>query len=389
MKERKLVQCRLSRRGFIKSTVAVTSATVFAPSLLSGCQVASNSLASLPNADLMDEALGMMSKLAPLGNHCPMAAEALIVLEHPEKVIPFIESYKRRFRSGSPDAIQSITATNWKEALGRGERNTDWTTFFSSELKENEWTQVVNKWTDVLAAGLSAAAGHGLLRTCHAVRSLSIKQTELRRRELAEGLGYWAAYYQPLPESHNQIATKLNPQQAIERVPMLPGEKRGRGSLMNQLKRLEGFQPFADTINLINTTGKVEQLLSQITETFAVAYLKNVTDSNNLSLLHAVTATAGLRSLLPFVSPATTHKLLTYGWQTAAALYSIAGIGSTNKLPEKLEIKKADLIERAVATKEEHAIKFTEACLREYTLNPTQVYLQAANDSLSRLPSFA
>jgi hypothetical protein len=158
---------------------------------------------------------------------------------------------------------------------------------------------------------------------------------------------------------------------------------------MSQLKRLEGFLPFADSISLINTAGKVEQLLSEITETFAVAYLKNVTDSNNLGLIHAVTATASLRSLLPYVSPATTHKLLTYGWQTAAALYSIAGIGSTNKLPEQLEITKADLIERAVAKKEEHAIKFTEACLREYALNPTPVYLQAANDSLGRLPSFA
>jgi hypothetical protein len=221
------------------------------------------------------------------------------------------------------------------------------------------------------------------------VRSLSIKRTDLRLHELAEGLGYWAAYYQPLPESRNSGSAKLKPQQAIEHVPLLPGEKRSRGSLMSQLKRLEDFQPFAVTVNLISTEGKIEQLLSEITETFAVAYLKNVTNSNNLGLLHAVTATASLRSLLPYISGTTTQKLLIYGWQTAAALYSIAGIGSTNKLAETSEIKKSDLIERAVATNEEHAIKFTEACLREYALNPNQVYLQAANDSLNRLPSFA
>lgn len=388
MKKQDLIQRRLSRRGFIK-TLAATSATVFAPSLLSACQVERKSLANLLSADVMDEALAMMSKLAPLGNHCPMAAEALITLGRAEKVVPFVESYKRRFAADSPKAIQPITQANWKEALGRGERNADWINFFSVELKEHEWTQVLNKWTDVLATGLSAAAGHGLLRTSHAVRSLSIKRTELRLRELAEGLGYWAAYHQPLPESRNPGTVKLKPQQAIARVPLLPGEKRSRGSLMSQLKSLEDFQPFADTINLISTDGKVDQLLSEITETFTVAYLKNVSDRNNLSLLHAVTATAGLRSLLPYLSGTTTQKVLVYGWQTAAALYSIAGIASPHKLSEPSEIKQADLIERAVATKEEHAIKFTEACLREYALNPTQVYLQAANDSLSRLPSFA
>src|SRR6185295_1095038 len=369
MKKGELVQQSLSRRGFIKTTAAATGVIVFAPSLLSGCQVASNSLASLPKADVMDEALEMMSKLAPLGNHCPMAAEALLVLGHPEMVIPFVESYRLRFRTGSPGAIQPITRTNWQEALGHGERNADWIDFFTIELKENDWTQVVSKWTDVLAPGLAAAAGHGLLRTAHAVRSLSIKRTELRVRELAEGLGYWAAYYQPLyqpsPETRNSASAKLKPQQAIDHVPLLPGEKRSRGSLMSQLKGLEGFQPFADSINLINTAGKTEELLSEITETFATAYLKNVSDRNNLSLLHAVTATAGLRSLLPYLSPATTQKVVTYGWQTAAALYSIAGVDSPNKIAEGREIKKADLVERAIATKEEHNIKFTEACLRE------------------------
>ena len=38
------------------------------------------------------------------------------------------------------------------------------------------------------APGLSAAAAHGLLRTGHAVRSLAVKETDLRLRELAQGL---------------------------------------------------------------------------------------------------------------------------------------------------------------------------------------------------------
>lgn len=50
-----------------------------------------------------------------------------------------------------------------------------------------------------------------------------------------------------------------------------------------------------------------------------------------------------------------------------------------------MEIKRDDLIDRAVAAQEEHAIKFTEACLREYAINPKQVYLLGARDAVERL----
>jgi hypothetical protein len=79
--------------------------------------------------------------------------------------------------------------------------------------------------------------------------------------------------------------------------------------------------------------------------------------------------------------------MLQYGWLVGAALYSIGALGPTNESIQELEIKRDDLIDRAVATKEEHAIKFTEACLREYSHNPNVIYLQAARDVLKRIPS--
>ena len=44
-----------------------------------------------------------------------------------------------------------------------------------------------------------------------------------------------------------------------------------------------------------------------------------------------------------------------------------------------------DLIDRAVAAGGAHSIKFTEACLREYALNPNPVYLAAARDATDRV----
>ncbi len=75
-----------------------------------------------------------------------------------------------------------------------------------------------------------------------------------------------------------------------------------------------------------------------------------------------------------------------YTWQACASFSSSAGgkiapppLGWRN-LPSR-----EDLTDRAIATGDEHAIKFTEACFREYALNPKPVYILAAVDGVSRL----
>jgi len=40
----------------------------------------------------------------------------------------------------------------------------------------------------------------------------------------------------------------------------------------------------------------------------------------------------------------------------------------------------------AVAHGDEHAIKFTETCLRHHALNPSPAYLAAARNALDMLP---
>jgi hypothetical protein len=375
----------LPRRRFMQDAATAAIATCLSPGLLFACQAKTESAATT-SSDAMEQALEMMAGLAPLTNHGPMAAEALIALGRSERVVGWVEGYKKRFMSAYPETHQQITRENWREALGDGNRVADWTRFFNRELKEAAWPQVLEKWSTVLAPGLAAAAAHGLIRTGHAVRSLSVKETDLRRRELAEGLGYWAAYYQPLPEKENSKTERLKPAQAINRIPLLPAEKRPQGgSIMIGLRSLNDFPPFSNAANLVEPAGKADLFLSEMTETFATAYLKNVNRRNNIALIHTVTGTTALRSLLPYLPTATKQLILHYGWQMAAALYSVFGSGSNNSLSAAKEIKRDDLIDRAVATQDEHAIKFTEACLREYALNPKPIYLQAADEATERL----
>jgi hypothetical protein len=104
------------------------------------------------------------------------------------------------------------------------------------------------------------------------------------------------------------------------------------------------------------------------------------------ALVHALTAGAATRLMLPYLTPEATATSLRYGWQVAAAFYAAlvlepAADDAPGPDAENIE----DLVEEAIACPDEHGIKVTEACLREYALNPKPVYLRAARDTTRRL----
>jgi len=80
------------------------------------------------------------------------------------------------------------------------------------------------------------------------------------------------------------------------------------------------------------------------------------------------------------------HAALGYAWQTAAAMYATFGTRTDLSHPVEVQVGNRDeLIDRAIACGDEHAIKFTEVCLREYALNPDQAFLAAAQHATRTL----
>lgn len=77
--------------------------------------------------------------------------------------------------------------------------------------------------------------------------------------------------------------------------------------------------------------------------------------------------------------------MLRYGWQLAAAIYSANAEKTFDGVSEQSYPDADDLIDRAIAAQDEHAIKFTEACLREHRLNPHPIYLIAARHACDQL----
>jgi hypothetical protein len=342
-------------------------------------------------ADVLDEAFEVFAKTGPeyageLANHGPMAAEALVALGRSDAVMPWVEGYRKRLEGHRPAGAR-VTATNWRDALGDGTRAGAWAAFFTGEIEEHGWRGTLAEWVPRLAPGLTTAAAHGILRTAHAARSLSLKETPQRRRELAEGFGYWAARYVTLSSSGVGAArpgvTAL-PSEVIARVSFLPPERRIQGLITPNLRRLESWPPFADVMTLVDADGDPDRFLSDLTVTTARVYLTNVDRGGLFAFLHAITGTSAVRLLVPHVGKEAVPGLLRYAWQFAAAVYAANASTPPARPAESDAPKRDDLVDRAVRSGDEHAIKLTEACLREFAIEPNPAFVLAAAHGVSR-----
>lgn len=377
---------KTTRRKFIKNASKSSIALVISPTLLSGCSNINNFAVEATKSNLFDKSLEMMSHIAPLGNHGPMAAEALVSLGFENQLPSFVKQFLNEFSATYPPKKQKVVEEDWKDLLGKGELISDWIEFYENEINKRKWKETINKWIERLAPGLSASATHGIIRTGHAVRSLLRKETDLRKKELAEALGYWAAHYEEMPKSEKKDNLKLDIKEAINKIPILPPEKFIlKGNIVSSLRNLQNFKEFSDVTTFIEIEDNYENFISKLTESFANAFVEKVQRRNLIGLIHIITSLSSIRTLIPFVSENTKKQLLFYGWQTAAGIISISGTNKNAQINTKDEVNQEELIKKAVKSNEVHAIKFTEACIREYKLNPKQIYLHASKEAVDRL----
>jgi hypothetical protein len=345
-----------------------------------------------PTYDVLDPALDSIAEAGPdlrngLTNHAPMAVEALCALGRESAVEPWLEHYREGFLPW-PARRERIEREGWQAALGHAERASDWRAFLCNELEAAPWQQVLERWTARLAPGICAAATHGVIRVGHAARALAQAETPARRRELADALASWASTYQTLPTDLSATPAKLAPDQAILEVPRVPPEQRRfTGTITGSLEGLDAFPPFAGVIALASLDGDPAARSSDLTETFARVLLANAHDTlSTIVFVHGVTSVAAVRSLLPHLRATTAQTALRYAWQASCALYSAFGQSpAPARAAEPPRESAPALIEMAIASRDEHAIKLTEACLREHALHPAPEYLAAARQALDFL----
>lgn len=320
-------------------------------------------------------------------NDGAVVADALVTLERPRAVVPWVQDYRRRLEP-MPGPERPITRDNWRAALGDMARVSDWVSFFQGELQQVPWPAVLRDWLPRLAPGMAGAAGHGLIRTAHAIHGLAGEEHDLCRGELAESLGYWAARFMKLPGILGSTkAGSLTPAQALSRIKWQHKQRPPEfDSISAGLRGLSGFPSFAGIINLVAFPDEPLKLISQITAALARVLLAHSRDPLKLiPCIHAIVVPGALRHLIPHLEREDACAALRYGWQFAGAMYTIYGRANPVETWPPPSEERDQLIDRAVATGDGAAVVFTEACLREYAVRPQPVYLAAAQEAVARL----
>ncbi|MGK5637593.1 questin oxidase family protein [Streptomyces sp. URMC 126] len=331
-----------------------------------------------------------------LANHGPMGAEALALLGHGDEVARWVVRYRKAMEHHEPPSERfplDTDESSWRPALGAFHRAGDWEGLFTRELAEAPWRDVLARWWPRLLPGLFAGLTHGLIRTAHAVRGLYAagdRPTAYQHRELARGLAYWAARYTELPGSPRLAGTYTVPT-AVAALPRTPAEGALNARVVGgRFAALGDLPVYGEALEWL-APEEASRLLTEMTVQFADVYLGHP-EVYPVPLVHGVTAPAAARLVLPHLPHALHGPTLARLWQVHSAfLLALTtdrrGEGTTAWREEVPDLPATgELAARAAEHGDEHVIKLTEACLREYALRPDLRYLAAAAVAQRRIP---
>jgi hypothetical protein len=320
-----------------------------------------------------------------LTNHGPMAAEVLVRRGHAADVPRWVDSYIRRL-DDMPTPIAPVTAQNWPEAMGDGRRIGDWTAFFSQQVKEQPWQQVLVTWWPRLLPGIIAGATHGVIRTGHAVRTLLAEEHNPQAAaEMAHGLAFWAARARAIPladEAAAAPAGRLDAAAALDSVPRIPDQGGTVATRFGQLPGLSGWTGSLAALRAAADPEDARGLLADLVDAATVRYL-GTGHASPILLVHTATAPNAVLHTLPALPRDMWAPSLAAVWAASAAItatYAPARPAPAETLPVGLDGPDAvaDVVDRAADHGDEHVIKFTDTAAEVYERTQAADALAAA-----------
>ena len=339
---------------------------------------------------VLDHALTAFASTAPtygrwgLANHGPMAAEALVRLGRSDVVEEWVAQYLPRLDDAPVPTQRPLTEEEWPDALGRRDRLRGWLALFEGEMADRPAAAVAGEWVPRLLPGAVGAATHGLIRTGHALRALGEADTPPRRLEVAHALAFWASSYAELPGPPLLIGHEGVPR-ALADLPYLAEDAPPAVLISDRVASVaEIAEEFEQAVASLGWTGSAVTLLDQLAAGGAAAYLRNADQGGAIGLLHAITCPMACELLLPWLAEEDRDAALGYVWQAVAALHVVYGVDRVTLVPYSSPPAAGQLIERAVASGDEHAIKVCEAALRSFERIGDPALLLAAADAGSR-----
>ncbi|MFG3255022.1 questin oxidase family protein [Streptomyces sp. NPDC048172] len=315
----------------------------------------------------LDEALERLHRTGPelegwLTNHAPMAVEALVRHGQARTVHRWLDRYQDKLED-MPAATGPVTEDNWREHLGDPRKLTDWALFFTRQVEERPWRDVLAEWWPRLLPGISGAATHPVIRTGHAVRTLLSEEearggasTEPRRAELGHALGYWAARHLTL-SGIRELPVPRSAAAGLDAVPLVADQS---GGIVARLERITGLpaRPGAQDLDAAAAEAEVAEVVRAATLRYATH-----AHGSPVMLVHAATAPNGVLRTLPALPPELWGPSLDAAWTVSAAVTAVYGPREAAPAPDPGQAAPEEIFERAVAHGDEHVIKLADTAL--------------------------
>ncbi|MGW7572426.1 questin oxidase family protein [Streptomyces sp. NPDC054765] len=314
----------------------------------------------------LDEALLRLHASGPefrgyLSNHGPMAVEAMVHNGQAHTVHRWLDRYANKLEV-TPSARARITDANWREALGDSSRVTDWTAYFTGQVAERPWRELLAEWWPRLLPGIAGAATHPAIRMGHAVRSLLADGEDTARiAEFAHALGYWAARHLPLPAAVRPTGG-ATPSEALAALPRIADQR---------VTPVKGYAQLPDTPGWLSTTESLyapedpEAARACLTALVRAATL-NYADyghGNGVMLVHAATAPNAVLRTLPALPRELWASSFAAAWAASSAVTAIYAADTRRPAPPAAPATPEEVFARAVTNGNEHAIKFADTAL--------------------------
>lgn len=314
-----------------------------------------------------------------LSNHGPMVVETLFTLGRADAIPGFTRSYLPDLQrspivpvmgGGDPEALIGRPAA-FPELRGIIAR--DLAIGFATE---GSYVPPMRAWVARLASDPLASAGHGLIRTFHAWRSVSRFASDAAIDELATALTYWAATWRTIDlGSHAPTDTDRSPLEALASLPRLAESERS-GPIMGLVDAALALDGLASTVGHVALPDAHDAAFDQLVHAGARLFLA-AEGRHPHAIAHAVTLPAAARQLAALLNEEATTSLVRRTWEAVAMLGATVGSGVFDgSAPAAPPLTVG--VEQAIEVGDAHAIKLAEACVREATLQPAATDLLAA-----------
>lgn len=337
----------------------------------------------------LDEAYERLHRTGPefegwLSNHGPMAVESMVRHGHGRVVHRWLDEYTGRLDE-LPRETSPIDPARWREALGDPRRLGDWLAFFDRDVRERPWREVLTTWWPRLLPGIAAGATHGVIRTGHAVHTLSGAEADGPRvAELGQALGYWAARWQAVPAVAPSGAAR--PAEALDGVPRVPDQSRGILHRLGQISDLPGWAPALGALRPAESAEQARRRLAELANAATFRYLTHG-HGNGVMLVHAATAPTAVLRTLPALPETMWTASLDAAWAATAAVTSAYAPAEPEPAPSAAPGSPEEAFARAVRHGDEHAIKLADTCLEVYGRTGDADALRAAVRATELIPA--